>query len=353
MNIATIVGTRPEIIRLSIIMDKLNDLCSHTIINTRQNNQSYMNDTFWKQFNLEPTYEINQSDNFIGSLFSEIPKLLQQKRVQKVLILGDTNSALSAIIAEKMGIPVYHMEAGNRCFNKIVPEEINRKIIDSISTYNLPYTERARENLLREGIAPNKVFVVGNPIFEVIEKYSSQADNKFNNLDYKKGEYILCTFHRAENVDNYDSLKNIIVMLNMLAHYYKIPIIVSAHPRFKDKLNESGLTLQPRLELHDPFDFVTFLGLEKNAKLIITDSGTVSEEAAILDVPCIVYREQTERIELLESGHNVLAKMTDSYNFINLIDNICSHKKYCKLPKEYEDSDVSDKVINLLLGDLR
>jgi UDP-N-acetylglucosamine 2-epimerase (non-hydrolysing) len=352
MKIITILGTRPEIIRLSEIIKKLDLYMEHILVHTGQNFDYEMNDVFFKELAVrKPDYFINSRANSpfkqISIILEKTEEILLKEKPDSVLILGDTNSGLSAIVAKRLGIPVFHMEAGNRCYSDKVPEEINRRIIDSCSDILLPYTQRSREQLLVEGYSPRKIFVIGNPIVEVVRKHKKKAKNRgiLKKLGIKKGEkYSLVTMHREENVDDPKILSGLYKALLDISKNCKV--IVSTHPRTKKKIRKIAINTDENLKFMDPFGFIDFLKLESNACCIITDSGTVQEEAAILSRPCILIRSSTERPELIECGGVIMAgidrdEIVDSFNMaLKLSNNI-------NLPKDYNDN-VSDKIVKIL-----
>lgn len=353
----TILGTRPEIIRLVLIIKKLDLLCDHTLVHTGQNYDSNLKDIFFEDLNLrEPDYYLEASSKSFGTqislIFKEIEKLLLKIKPDKVLILGDTNSGLSAIIAERMGIPVYHMEAGNRCYDLKVPEEKNRLIIDSISHYAIPYTPNSRENLLKEGISKERIFTSGNPINEVLSSFNDKINKSkiLEKLQLKPKEYFLVTAHRSENVDIKERLKQIIDGLDLIGAEYNLPIICSIHPRTKSKLNLFGIAPKnSNVILSDPFGFFDFVFLEKNAKLVLTDSGTVQEECCIFQVPTVTIRDTTERPETLECGSNIISGL-DAKRIQDCVKIMLSNQSEWELPIGYNDLNVSDKIIKILNG---
>ena len=358
MKILTILGTRPEIIRLSRIIPKLDKLCTHIVVHTGQNYDTKLNDIFFKELKLrQPDIFLgSKTGNFgdqIGLMFKRIEEILLEHKPDKVLILGDTNSGLCAIVCERLGIPVYHMEAGNRCFDKRVPEEINRKIIDSISSFNLPYTKLSKENLLNDGIPKNKVFITGNPIYEVLNYYFKDIDksNILKELKLKSGRYFLSTFHRAENVDNYLVLKQIIGGLSLIALHFKMKVICSVHPRTMEKLKRWDVVAEnPNVLFFEPWGLFDFVKLEQNAACVISDSGTVAEETCILEVPNVIIRNTTERPEVLECGSNILAG-TDCINIERCTGIMLKTNSDWAIPEGYDVPDVSDRVIKILLGE--
>ena len=357
-KILTILGTRPEVIRLSRIIPKLDKLCEHTLVHTGQNYDTRLNDIFFSEL------KIRQPDIFMGSktgdfgeqiglMFQKIEELIIKQKPNKVLILGDTNSGLCAIVCERLGIPVYHMEAGNRCFDKRVPEEINRKIIDSISTFNLPYTQLSKENLLKDGVSKNKIFVTGNPIYEVLEYYHEDIEKSkiLKTLGLKPKQYFLSTFHRAENVDDHLTLKQIVGGLSIVASTFKQPVICSVHPRTMDKIKKWTVHADdPNVKFCEPFGLFDFVKLEKNAQCIISDSGTVAEESCIVGVPNVIIRNSTERPEVIECGSNMLAG-TSASDISRCVKIMVDMEPEWDTPEGYGIRDVSDRVVKILLGE--
>ncbi|WP_416731331.1 non-hydrolyzing UDP-N-acetylglucosamine 2-epimerase [Fictibacillus sp. JL2B1089] len=358
MKIVTILGTRPEIIRLSLIIKKLDQLADqHVLIHTGQNFTPSLNDVFFQEFQLrKPDYILMKQQfsfgNQIAHLFSELEKILLHERPDKVLVLGDTNSALSSIVTERLNIPVVHMEAGNRCFDLNVPEEKNRKVIDAISTFNLPYTKYSRENLIREGVPVNRIMVSGNPIYEVLTQFEEQIDNSriLEKLNVSNGKYMLVTAHRAENVDNHVHLKEILTGLNLVAEHFNMTIICSIHPRTKSRILESStLQMHPLVQFHEPFGFFDFVKLEKHAFCVLTDSGTVQEECCLFQVPTVTMRNSTERPETVECGSNCVSGVS-AEQILASVKVMTNQKKQWSIPEGYGDLDVSDRVVKFILG---
>jgi UDP-N-acetylglucosamine 2-epimerase (non-hydrolysing) len=357
MKIMTILGTRPEIIRLVLIIKKLDLSYEHILVHTGQNYDKNLKDIFFEDLDLRaPDYYLGATGKTFGAQFAviikETEKLLLKHKPDRVLILGDTNSGLTALLAERMGIPVYHMEAGNRCYDLKVPEEKNRMIIDSISHLAIPYTPNSRENLIKEGIPKDRIFVSGNPINEVLNNYSENISNSkiLDTLTVKPNQYFLVTAHRAENVDIPERLQQIILGLDMIADEYKLPIICSIHPRTKNKLDEYNV--QPKnsnVRLLEPMGFFDFVKLEKNAKLVLTDSGTIQEECCIFHVPTVTIRDTTERPETLECGSNIISKL-NADNILNCTKIMLNADTNWELPIGYADLNVSDKILKILNG---
>ena len=357
MKVMTVLGTRPEIIRLSLIIKKLDRYCQHILVHTGQNFENSLNAVFFSDLSLrEPDYFLGvRSDSFaeqVGNIIIEIEKVILKEKPERMLILGDTNSALVSIVAKRMGIPVFHMEAGNRCFDYRVPEEVNRHIIDHSSTIFLPYTYNSKDYLLAEGLASEKIYVIGNPIYEVIEHYAREIENSqiLNKLDIRPQQYFLVTMHRTENVDNEDRLKNLLISLDKINKKYTLPIVCSLHPRTKSKIKQFGLKVSnENIHLLEPFGFFDFVSLEKNALCVITDSGTVQEECCIFRVPNITIRDVTERPETLESGSNMLTGVSPDL-ILSSLEVVLNEKCEWEPPPEYLTTNVSSKVVKILLG---
>lgn len=358
MKIATILGTRPEIIRLSLIIKKLDQLADeHILVHTGQNFTHSLNDVFFQEFNLrQPDYILMKQQfsfgNQIAHLFSELEKILLFEKPDKVLVLGDTNSALSSIVTERLDIPVVHMEAGNRCFDLSVPEEKNRKVIDAISTFNLPYTKYSRENLIREGVPSNRIMVSGNPIYEVLTQFKESIDKSkiLEKIHVSPQNYMLVTAHRAENVDNPFHLKEILTGLNLVADAFQMPVICSIHPRTKSKIDANDkLPMHNLVQFHEPFGFFDFVKLEKNAFCVLTDSGTVQEECCLFQVPTVTMRNSTERPETVECGSNCVSGVTAG-QILSSVKVMTHEKKRWSIPEGYSDLDVSDRVVKFILG---
>ena len=357
MKIMTVLGTRPEIIRLSLVINKLDRYCNHILVHTGQNFDDSLNTIFFSDLKLrEPDYYLGiKGDTFgkqIGKIIIETEKVILKEKPDRILILGDTNSGLVAIIARRMGIPVFHLEAGNRCFDDRVPEEINRRIIDHSSTIFMPYTHRSKENLLREGIPLQSIYVIGNPIFEVIAHYSPDIEKSriLDKLNLTPQKYFLVTAHRSENFDDKSRLGNILTSLMQINKKYHLPVICSLHPRTKSKMAQFGLNMEDdNIIFSTPFGFFDFLKLEKNALCVITDSGTVQEECCILKVPNITIRDVTERPETIEGGSNILTGV-EPETVLKAVDIVLNEKQEWQPPVEYLDTNVSSKTVKIILG---
>lgn len=358
MKVMTILGTRPEIIRLSLVIEKLDRLATrHILVHTGQNYDYALSEVFFQQLGIrKPDCQIDlQSSSFghqVGTMFMEVEKLIAREEPDRLLVLGDTNSALCALLGERLGVPVFHMEAGNRCYDWEVPEEINRRVIDHASSYNLPYTPIARENLLREGISPQRIWVSGNPIFEVLQHYRPQINHStiLKDLGLEQKRYILVTAHRAENVDNEVRLRNIVSGLNLIAEETQLPIVCSIHPRTRDRLKAFQLdSPHPLIRFLDPFGFFAFVKLQSQARCVITDSGTVQEESCIMGIPAVTIRQSTERPETVLCGSNTVSGLVPE-RIAACVRLMMEGNRTWTCPEGYLDVDVSSKVVNFVLG---
>ncbi len=344
-KIMTIVWTRPELIRLSETIKLLDNFSKHIFVHTWQNFTPELHDQFFKDLDLRlPDYQLNKQwkswFEFIWNMYLEIDKIIEKEKPEVILILWDTNSALSAYVAKRKKISVFHMEAGNRCYDENVPEETNRKIVDSLSEFLLPYTQRSRENLLTEWYHPSKIIVIWNPITEIISKYEKQIWNRII-----KDNYILVTLHRDENVTNKENLENVISALNEISNKYKV--ILSVHPKLEEMLEKFDIKLSNKIEACKPFGFQKFLNLEKYAKCVLSDSWTVPEECCILKTPCILLRTSTERPELLENNSMILSWITKEEILTSM--EVAINTEIGDIPSDYKDTNVSQKILKLLL----
>ena len=357
MKVMTIFGTRPEIIRLSLVLKNLDASCDHVTVHTGQNYDESLSDIFIRDLGVRtPDVHLGiRSSGFgeqIGQILSKVDAALDEHKPDKVLILGDTNSALSAIVAARRGIPVFHMEAGNRCYDDRVPEEINRRIIDHSSSFLLPYTYRSKENLVREGIERERIFVTGNPIKEVLDHFSENiaASAALEKLKVTPQGYFLVTLHRAENVDLPERLSELFTGLAMISAEMEKPVLVSVHPRTAAKIKEYGLEVDPqKAVLLDAMGFFDFVKLEKNALAVLTDSGTVQEECCIFGIPNVTLRDVTERPETVECGSNILSG-GKAESILRCLKLAVSARSNWSPPAEYLAENVSAVVTNIVLG---
>jgi UDP-N-acetylglucosamine 2-epimerase (non-hydrolysing) len=359
MRVMTIFGTRPEIIRLSLVMRILDQHSEHLTVHTGQNFDKSLSDIFIRDLDVRrPDLHFGIHSSSFGEQAGQILSLsdaaLAEHRPDRVLILGDTNSALSAIAAARRGIPVFHMEAGNRCYDDRVPEEINRRIIDHSSTILLPYTKRSCENLVAEGIERERIYVTGNPIYEVLEHFAGPIDKSriLNELGLRPSEYFLVTVHRAENVDIPDRLESIFAALSKASDRFDKDVVVSVHPRTREKIEAFGTSIRSaRIKLAEPFGFFDFVKLEKNAAAVLTDSGTVQEECSIFRIPNITIRDVTERPETVECGSNIVSG-ADANSILRTLEVAVSQPPNWTPPAEYTATNVSQVVAKIVLGRL-
>jgi len=357
MKVMTVFGTRPEIIRLSQIIKQLDKFCDHLLVHTGQNYDPNLSDIFFRELDLRaPDIHLGiQATGFAdqaGQIIARCGELFAQTKPDRVLILGDTNSGLAAFSAARLGIPVYHLEAGNRCYDDRVPEEINRRIIDHCSDVLMPYTQRSKENLVREGIERQRIFVIGNPIYEVLQTYATQIEQSdvLKRLDIESGKFFLVTLHRAENVDDAARLEKLLRGLALVADTYAEPMVVSLHPRTADKLARFGLDPQsPRVRLLAPLGLFDFVKLEQRARCVLSDSGTVQEECSIFGAPNVTLRDVTERAETIEVGSNILAG-AEPEMILGATRIALETSRAWQPPAEYVVEDVARTVVKVTLG---
>lgn len=357
MKVMTVLGTRPEIIRLSRLIPKLDALCDHVLVHTGQNFDPSLSDVFFRDLDVRaPDRSLGvRAESFgeqAGQILAGVERAIREELPDRLLILGDTNSGLAAVVAKRLGVPVFHMEAGNRCFDDRVPEEVNRRIIDHSSDVLLPYTERSRANLLREGIPSQRVIVTGNPIFEVLRHYERciDASDVHARLGVERGAYFLVTAHRAENVDMPDRLRHLAEALRRIGEEHAVPIVVSMHPRTRSRLEAFGLMeLVAGMRVMPPLGLFDFVALERAARCVLTDSGTVQEECCILRVANVTTRDVTERPETIECGSNIIAGV-DPERVARAVRAALQRERNWVVPREYLAPAVSDTVVNVLLG---
>jgi UDP-N-acetylglucosamine 2-epimerase len=357
MKVMTIVGTRPEIIKLSLVMSRLDDSFEHKIVHTGQNYDFELNEIFFNELGIrKPDYFLGvaggTSAMTIARSIELVDKVLEIENPDAVLILGDTNSCLSIISAKKRHIPIFHMEAGNRCFDSRVPEEVNRRIVDHTSDINLVYTEHARRNLLAEGLPADQIFITGSPMAEIIKHHQigiAQSD-VLKQLSLTKSQYLVASFHREENVDSKPRLQNIVASLNTIATTFNFPIVLSTHPRTKKRLIDSGVELHPLIQEMKPFGFFDYVRLQQDSYCTISDSGTITEEAAIVGFSAITARDTHERPEGMDAGVLVMSGIDSN----SMIDGINITRKHFEsnstrnVPPSYQDLDVSWRVAKLI-----
>lgn len=356
IKVTTIVGTRPEIIRLSEIIKHFDKIFSHRFIHTGQNQDPNLSDIFFEDLNLrQPDLFLGNSSStlgkFISNLFEKIEEEFINHRPDAIVILGDTNSALSAILAKRMAIPVYHLEAGNRSFDKNVPEEINRKIVDHTSDFNLVYTEHARTNLLMEGLHPRTIALIGSPLREVISKNLKKINESkiVDKLNLQKNKYVLVSSHRQENIDFPERFDELIKSLKDVSAKLDMPVLVSTHPRTKKILGQDKSSVSESLKFHDPFNFSDYNNLQKNAFVVLSDSGTISEESAMLNFKAITIRNSMERPEALEAGSIVMAGIK-SKNVLEAIKIVSETPRSLTIPEAYKVEDCALRTANFILS---
>jgi UDP-N-acetylglucosamine 2-epimerase len=354
-KVATILGTRPEIIRLSCLLRELESTFESYVINTNQNFESNLNDVFFNELRLSPPkYNLNNKPgpfyNSLSQIFKQVGDVLVDDRPDLVVVLGDTNSALSSLIAKRMGITVYHLEAGNRSFDENVPEEINRRVIDHLSDFNLCYTERSVSNLIAEGFEARRISVTGSPLLEVFNYYRQEIEQSkvLKNLKLSEGEYFLFTFHRQENVDNPRRLQKILASLQDVSSFFGLPVIVSTHPRTKTKLPSAEVDVNGGVVFLDAMGYFDFMHLQLNAKCVISDSGSISEEASLLNFKAVTLRDSMERPEALDVGSIVMSGLNPSDVIASISYNLSSD--LVGLPRDYPEPRFSERVTKFILS---
>ncbi len=360
LKVMTIVGTRPEIIRLSRVIDRLDRYCAHTLVHTGQNYDYELNEVFFEQLGIRRPDQFldaagpNAADT-IGNVIMRTDRILEQHRPDALLLLGDTNSALAAIAAKRRKVPIFHMEAGNRCFDFRVPEEINRRIVDHISDINLTYSAIAREYLLREGLPPDQVICTGSPMREVLEHYraKSNASSVLKDLNLQARRYFLVSAHREENVDVPANLQRLVDLINTLAERHDLPVVVSTHPRTRNRLEGADLRIDRRAVLHKPFGFLDYVHLQCNARAVLSDSGTITEESSILNFPALNLREVHERPEGFEESAVMMVGLSvervhDALKVLE--DQPRGDKRLLAMVRDYAPTNVADKVLRIVLS---
>jgi UDP-N-acetylglucosamine 2-epimerase len=356
IKVVTIVGTRPEIIRLSRLIPKLDEYTDHVFVHTGQNSDPKLNDVFFEDLELrQPDYYLNVDTSSMGSVMGDTIKkseeLFLKEKPDAVMILGDTNSAVAAIAAERMHIPVYHMEAGNRSFDANVPEELNRRMVDHIASFNLPYNDYSLRNLLAEGIHPRNICMTGSPIREIYEHYKGKIakSNVLKELGLQKDGYFLVSVHRQENVDLPERLEAVVECLRAVSDKWGLPVLVSTHPRTKARLEKLGLLKVEGLNFHEPFGYLDYNKLQMNAKCVISDSGTVSEESSILGFPAVTIRDSIERPEAIATGSMMLTGLIPR-DVVASISVALSDVATGAIPAGYDSDDFSLRVLKFLLS---
>ncbi|MEJ6529516.1 non-hydrolyzing UDP-N-acetylglucosamine 2-epimerase [Exiguobacterium sp. USCH10] len=359
LKVMTIVGTRPEIIRLSATINRLeeSEAIEHVLVHTGQNYDYELNEVFFEDFNLrKPDYFLNAANGTatetIGHILIAIDPILEKEQPEAVLILGDTNSCLCAIAAKKRKIPIFHMEAGNRCFDQRVPEETNRKIVDHIADINLTYSSIAREYLLREGLPADRIIKTGSPMYEVLESKRTEIENSdvLSRLNLSKDKYFLVSAHREENIGSEKNFINLMESLNSIAELYNFPVVLSTHPRTRKMIDEKQVKFNENIQLLKPLGFIDYNNLQINARAVLSDSGTISEESSILRLKALNIREAHERPEAMEEGTVMMAGVGKERILQGLKILEASHKQEIKLVNDYSKENVSEKVLKIIVS---
>ncbi|WP_422123915.1 non-hydrolyzing UDP-N-acetylglucosamine 2-epimerase [Planococcus sp. X10-3] len=359
LKVMTVVGTRPEIIRLSAVINKLEEsnAIEHILVHTGQNYDYELNEVFFKDFDLrKPDYFLNAANGTavetIGNILVKIDPILEEVKPEAVLILGDTNSCLCAIAAKRRKIPIFHMEAGNRCFDQRVPEETNRKIVDHIADINLTYSDIAREYLLREGIPADRIIKTGSPMFEVLNTRREDIENSsiLNDLELEEDKYFVVSAHREENINSEKNFQNLAESLNSVAEKYKLPIIISTHPRTKKMIETKGIKFNPLIQTLKPLGFNDYVKLQTKAKAVLSDSGTISEEASILGFKALNIREAHERPEAMEETSVMMVGLEKVRILQGLVVMESQGKNALRKVEDYTMPNVSEKVLRILLS---
>ena len=359
LKVLTIVGTRPEIIRLAATIRRLDEATNHVLVHTGQNYDYELNEVFFKDLGLRRPDHFLKADtsslgSVLGSVLTRVESVLVSEAPDAVLVLGDTNSCISALMARRMKIPVYHMEAGNRSFDENVPEEVNRRMVDHISDYNLVYTEHARRNLLAEGIHPSRILLIGSPMREVLaaNQAAFAASEVLVQQGLTDGEYFLVSLHREENVDNLERLASVLEALGRLRDEYNLPVLVSTHPRTRKRLESQPDELKAKLRFHPPFGFNDYIKLQQAAKLVLSDSGTISEESSILGFPAVTLRDAIERPEALDAGAIIMAGVKTD-DILRAVHHVLEQRELGRastLPAGYEVEDTASRVVAFVLS---
>lgn len=348
MKVMTVVGTRPEIIRLAPTLKKLDQFTDHVLVHTGQNYDYELNEVFFEDLNLRrPDYfleaDVSSLGATLGSIITRTEEIIRKEQPDAFLVLGDTNSAISAVIAKRMKVPVYHMEAGNRAFDQNVPEETNRRMIDHIADYNMVYTEHARRNLLAEGLHPSRIMLTGSPMKEVLDGNREQIEAA--NVEWD--DYFLVSLHREENVDNPERLQSALAALSALHDKYGIPVLVSTHPRTRKRLQ--GIDLPEGIVFHPPFGFNEYVKLQQNARAVLSDSGTISEESSLLDFPAVTLRDAIERPESIDTGAIITAGVTPE-GVLQAVEFALAQKRPIEVPRDYQIDNTSDRAVAFILS---
>ncbi|MEY0116789.1 non-hydrolyzing UDP-N-acetylglucosamine 2-epimerase [Providencia rettgeri] len=358
LKVMSVVGTRPEIIRLSRVLAKLDEYCEHILVHTGQNYDFELNEIFFNDLNIrKPDYFLNAAGKnaaeTIGQVIIKIDQILEKIQPEAMLVLGDTNSCISAIPAKRRKVPIFHMEAGNRCFDQRVPEETNRRIVDHTADINLTYSTIARNYLLAEGLPADRIIKTGSPMFEVLNYYMPQIDTSdvLSRLKLQKRQFFVVSAHREENVDSPVQLAKLAKTLNTVAEHYNLPIIVSTHPRTRNRLEKQGLQFHPNIQLLKPLGFHDYNHLQKYAKAVLSDSGTINEESSIMNFPALNIREAHERPEGMEEASVMMVGLNVErvMQALSILETQPSgEERLLRRVEDYSMPNVSDKVVRII-----
>lgn len=358
LKVMSVVGTRPEIIRLSRVLAKLDEYCEHILVHTGQNYDFELNEIFFNDLNIrKPDYFLNAAGKnaaeTIGQVIIKIDQILEKTQPEAMLVLGDTNSCISAIPAKRRKVPIFHMEAGNRCFDQRVPEETNRRIVDHTADINLTYSTIARNYLLAEGLPADRIIKTGSPMFEVLNYYMPQIDTSdvLSRLKLQKRQFFVVSAHREENVDSPVQLAKLAKTLNTVAEHYNLPIIVSTHPRTRNRVEKQGLQFHPNINLLKPLGFHDYNHLQKNAKAVLSDSGTINEESSIMNFPALNIREAHERPEGMEEASVMMVGLNVErvMQALSILETQPSgEERLLRRVEDYSMPNVSDKVVRII-----
>ena len=359
IRVVTFVGTRPELIRLAAVIDRLDKTVDHHLVHTGQNydyelNQLLLEDLGLRQPDITFDLDTTSLGSSIAGIILQAEQALRFIQPDAALVLGDTNSCLAGIMAKRLHIPLFHMEAGNRCFDENVPEETNRRIIDHIADVNMVYTEHARRNLIREGLEARRIYLTGSPMLEVIEKHRDAIERSdvVERLGLRPGAYVVVSAHREENVDRPERLQSVVATIERLASDLHVPVVVSAHPRTRKRLETSGVTFHGRVILHKPFGFHDYNNLQLNSLCVVSDSGTISEEAAMLSFAAVTIRDSIERPEAMDTGAIIVSGIEPDAVLLAVRVAIDQHRagEVADVPAEYQIRNTSQRVVNLIVG---
>ncbi|GAB3716129.1 non-hydrolyzing UDP-N-acetylglucosamine 2-epimerase [Mariniluteicoccus flavus] len=355
-KVMTVVGTRPEIIRLAAVMKRLDASVDHVIVHTGQNYDYELNEVFFEDLGLRrPDHFLNVDTSSLGAVLggvlAGVEKVIKDEQPDAVLVLGDTNSCIAAVMAKRMRVPVYHMEAGNRCFDENVPEETNRRMVDHVADFNLVYTEHARRNLLAEGLHPRRILLTGSPMKEVLlaQRDKIDASDVLERLELTDGGYFLVSAHREENVDKPERLSALLDCLEAVAQKYDLPVLVSTHPRTRNRLEALGREVDERIIFHKPLGFNDYNHLQLHAKAVLSDSGTISEESSILGFRAVTLRDSIERPEALDTGAIIMVGL-DPQNVVEGVEQVLNATSAAVIPAEYAIDNTSERTVNFILS---